>query len=144
VKNEIPKSREEAFVCMFCGRAGYLDEFCFRHKRIKKRRFDYAINSYHDEFSMFSSRTLSRASSHTSSHALSYFSHGPNHRSYDFGSRGNRFVPIRFSYGPCPHHGDRFPHRPDFPMGLLDAFWPMLSVLLAIFQMESSCTQFCI
>jgi hypothetical protein len=59
VKNEIPKSREEAFVCMFCGRAGYLDEFCFRHKRIKKRRFDYAINSYHDEFSMFSSRTLS-------------------------------------------------------------------------------------
>jgi hypothetical protein len=25
-----PKPREEAFVCMFCGRAGHLDEFCFR------------------------------------------------------------------------------------------------------------------
>jgi hypothetical protein len=24
------KPREEAFICMFCGRAGYLDEFCFR------------------------------------------------------------------------------------------------------------------
>jgi hypothetical protein len=26
---EIPKPREEAFVCIFCGRAGHLDEFCF-------------------------------------------------------------------------------------------------------------------
>jgi hypothetical protein len=32
VKKEPPKSREEAFVCMFCGRAGHLDEFCFRRK----------------------------------------------------------------------------------------------------------------
>jgi hypothetical protein len=30
VKRESPKLREEAFVCMFCGRAGHLDEFCFR------------------------------------------------------------------------------------------------------------------
>jgi hypothetical protein len=30
VKRESPKPREEAFVCMFCGRAGHLDEFCFR------------------------------------------------------------------------------------------------------------------
>jgi hypothetical protein len=29
VKRESPKSREEAFVCMFCGRAGHLEEFCF-------------------------------------------------------------------------------------------------------------------
>jgi hypothetical protein len=29
VKREFPKSREETFVCMFCGRAGHLDEFCF-------------------------------------------------------------------------------------------------------------------
>jgi hypothetical protein len=28
-KKETPKPREEAFVCMFCGRAGHLDEFCF-------------------------------------------------------------------------------------------------------------------
>jgi hypothetical protein len=29
VKKETPKSREEAFVCIFCGHAGHLDEFCF-------------------------------------------------------------------------------------------------------------------
>jgi hypothetical protein len=29
VKRESPKPREKAFVCMFCGRAGHLDEFCF-------------------------------------------------------------------------------------------------------------------
>jgi hypothetical protein len=29
VKRETPKSREEVFVCMFCGCAGHLDEFCF-------------------------------------------------------------------------------------------------------------------
>jgi hypothetical protein len=29
VRKETPKPREEAFVCMFCGRAGHLDEFCF-------------------------------------------------------------------------------------------------------------------
>jgi predicted nuclease with TOPRIM domain len=27
MKRESPKLREEAFVCMFCGRAGHLDEF---------------------------------------------------------------------------------------------------------------------
>jgi hypothetical protein len=42
VRKETPKSREEAFVCMFCGRAGHLDEFCFRRKRIKRRRAEYA------------------------------------------------------------------------------------------------------
>jgi hypothetical protein len=29
VKSESPKPREEAFICMFCGYAGHLDEFCF-------------------------------------------------------------------------------------------------------------------
>jgi hypothetical protein len=29
-RKETPKSREETFICIFCGRAGYLDEFCFR------------------------------------------------------------------------------------------------------------------
>jgi hypothetical protein len=53
VRKEIPKPREEAFVCIFCGRAGHLDEFCFRRKRIEKRHFEYARNSYHDEFSDF-------------------------------------------------------------------------------------------
>jgi hypothetical protein len=42
VRKEIPKRREEAFVCIFCGCTGHLDEFCFHHKRIENRRFDYA------------------------------------------------------------------------------------------------------
>jgi hypothetical protein len=29
---ETPKPREQAFVCMFCDRAGHLDEFCFWRK----------------------------------------------------------------------------------------------------------------
>jgi hypothetical protein len=29
VRKETHKPREEAFVCMFCGRAGHLDVFCF-------------------------------------------------------------------------------------------------------------------
>jgi hypothetical protein len=28
-RKETPKPREEAFICMFCGRAGHLDEFYF-------------------------------------------------------------------------------------------------------------------
>jgi hypothetical protein len=94
VKRESPKLRDEAFICMFCGHAGHLDEVCFRRKRIEKRRFEYARNSYHDEFfdlpprsySRVPPRSYSRASPHIFSHALSRFSHGPNHLSYGFGS----------------------------------------------------------
>jgi hypothetical protein len=39
------------------------------------------------------------------------------HRSYDFGSRENRFEPRRFGYGPRPHRGDRFPRRSGFLVG---------------------------
>jgi hypothetical protein len=78
VRKETPKSREEAFICMFCGRTGHLDEFSFHRKRIEKTCFDYARNSYRDEFIDFLPRT--------SSHALSHFFYGPNHRSYGFGS----------------------------------------------------------
>jgi hypothetical protein len=85
VSKETPKLREEAFVYMFCGLAGYFDEFCFHHKRIEKRRFDYARNSYCDEFIHFLPRSYSHALPHTSSHALSHFSHGPSHLSYGFG-----------------------------------------------------------
>jgi hypothetical protein len=86
VWKDTPKSREETFVCMFCGRAGHLDESCFRCKRIERRRFDYARNSYRDEFSDFPPCSFSRALPHTSSCALPQFAHGPNHRSYGFGS----------------------------------------------------------
>jgi hypothetical protein len=86
MRKEIPKPREKAFVCMFYDRGGHLDEFCFRRKRIEKMRFDYARNSYRDEFSDFLPRSFSRTSPHTSSGVVSHFSHGPNHRSYGFGS----------------------------------------------------------
>jgi hypothetical protein len=64
VRKETHKPREEAFICMFCSRAGYLDEFCFCRKRMEKRCFDYAKNSYCDEFIDFPPHTSSRASSH--------------------------------------------------------------------------------
>jgi hypothetical protein len=123
---------------MFCGRAGHLDEFCFGRKGIERRRVEYARDSYRDEFfdvppqsysripprshSRASSRTFSRASPRTFSRALPrtsssaspQFAHGPNHLLHGFGPRENRFEPRRFGYGPRPHRGDRFRHRPDF------------------------------
>jgi hypothetical protein len=86
VRKETPKPREDAFVCMFCGSAGHLDEFCFCRKRIEKMRFDYARNSYRDEFSDFYPCSHSHSLPRTSFCALSHFSHGPNHRSYGFAS----------------------------------------------------------
>jgi hypothetical protein len=99
-RKETPKSREEAFICMFCGRAGHLDEFCFWRKRIERRRVEYARDSYHKEFIDFplrsyshvlprfysraSPHTFSCALPHTSSSASPQFTHGPNHRSYGF------------------------------------------------------------
>jgi hypothetical protein len=71
VRKKTPKPREEVFVCIFCGRVGHLDEFCFRRKR--KRCFDYVRNSYRDEFFDFSPRSFSHALPRTSSHALSQF-----------------------------------------------------------------------
>jgi hypothetical protein len=109
VRKKIPKPREEAFVCMFYGRAGHLHEFCFHHKRIEKRRFDYARNSYRDEFIDFLSRSYSRA--------LSPFFHRSNHRSYGFDSRENSFVPKRIGYNPRSHRADHFLHRYGFPAG---------------------------
>jgi hypothetical protein len=94
VRKETPKPREEAFVCMFCGRAGHSNEFCFRCKRIEKRHFEYARNSYHDEFLDLPPRSYSRvpprsysyASPRTFSHSFPQFSYGRNHHSYGFGS----------------------------------------------------------
>jgi hypothetical protein len=92
-RKETPKPREEAFMCMFCGRAGHLDEFCFRRKRIERKHVEYARDSYRDEFIDFPSRSYShvlprfysRASPRTFSRALPQFAHGPNHRSYGLG-----------------------------------------------------------
>jgi hypothetical protein len=78
VKKNTPNPSEELYICMFCGCAGHLDEFCFHRKGMEKMRFDYARNSYHDESINFLSRTFSCA--------LPHFFHGPNHCSYGFGS----------------------------------------------------------
>jgi hypothetical protein len=140
-RKQTPKPWEEAFICMFCGRAGHMDEFCFRRKRIERRCVEYARNSYLDEFLDLpprsysrvpprsysraspctflraSPRTFSRALPRTSSCALPQFAHGPNHHSYGFGPRENRFEPRYFGYGSRTHRGDRFPRRPGFPTG---------------------------
>jgi hypothetical protein len=124
-RKESLKPREEAFLCMFCGHAGHLDEFCFRRKRIERRRVEYARDSYRDEFldlppcshSLVPPRSYSRASPCTSSCDLPQFAHGPNHCSYGFGPQENHFEPGHFGYGPRPHRGDRFPHRSGFPAG---------------------------
>jgi hypothetical protein len=115
VRKETPKPRKEAFVYMFCGRAGHLDEFCFRHKRIERRSFDYARNLYCDEFSDFPPHSFSHILPHTSSHSLPQFAHRPNQHSYGFGSRENRSEPRCFGYGPHPHRGDHFLRRHVFP-----------------------------
>jgi hypothetical protein len=81
---ETPKPRDEAFVCIFCGRASHLDEFYFRRKRIERRRVEYARDSYHDEFfdvppqfySRFSPCSYSRASPHNFPCALPRTSFG--------------------------------------------------------------------
>jgi hypothetical protein len=92
-KKETTKLRHEAFMCIFCDRAGHLDEFYFRWKRIERRRVEYARDSYRDEFIDFMhrsyshvpSRFYSRALPHTFLRALPQFAHGSNHRSYGLG-----------------------------------------------------------
>jgi hypothetical protein len=77
-RKETSKPREEAFVCMFCGRADHLDEFCFQWKRIERRRIEYARDLYRDEFIDFPPRSYShvpprfysQAFHHTFSRAL--------------------------------------------------------------------------
>jgi hypothetical protein len=108
---------------MFCSRAGHLDEFYFRRKRIESMCVEYAGNSYRDEFIDFPPhsyshvppRFYSHASHHTSLRDFPQFSYGPNHRSFGFGSRENRFEPKRFGYGTRSHCGDGFSHSPGFP-----------------------------
>jgi hypothetical protein len=104
VKRETLKPRDDVFICMFCGRAGHLDEFCFRRKKIERRHIEYARDSYRDEFldlpphyhSQVPPHSYYRASSRTFSRALPQFAHGPNHLSYGFGPRENLFEPRCF------------------------------------------------
>jgi hypothetical protein len=100
-RKETPMPREGAFICMFCGCAGHLDEFCFQQKRTERRSVEYARDSYRDEFIDFlphsyshvlprfyshaSPRTFSRALPRTSSSASPQLAHGSNHCSYGFG-----------------------------------------------------------
>jgi hypothetical protein len=70
VKRESVKPRKKALICMFCGHASHLDEFCFWHKRLERRCFEYARNSYCYEFIDFPPRSYSRALPRTYSRAL--------------------------------------------------------------------------
>jgi hypothetical protein len=140
--NSCMSNLDGVYICMFCGHAGHLVEFCFRRKRMEKRRVAYARNSYWDEFFDFPPRFYSRASPRTSYRALSCFSHGPNHRSYGFGSQENRFEPRCFGYDPRPHRGDHFPRRSGFPAGgptltLSRDTW-MIHVLLVVVHVPLS------
>jgi hypothetical protein len=83
----------------------------------REETFDYARNSYSNEFTDFPPRYYSCAPPHTSSHAVSHFFPAPNHRLYGFGSQENSFAPRRFGYDPCLHRGDRFLHRHSFSVG---------------------------
>jgi hypothetical protein len=47
---------------------------------------------------------------------MSHFSHGPNHRSYGFGSQESGLVPGRFDVSPHFHRGVRPPCRHGFPV----------------------------
>jgi hypothetical protein len=131
-RKETTKPREKAFICIFCGRAGHLDEFCFRWKRIDRMRVEYARDSYRDEFINISPRSYSHVPPRFYSHASHrtffgaspQFAHGPIHRSYGFGPRENRFEARCFGYDPRPRRGDRFPCRPGFP---LEGPFPTLS-----------------
>jgi hypothetical protein len=106
VKKNTPNPSEKVYICMFCRCAGHLDKFCFWHKRMEKRHLDYARNSYHDEFIDFLP--------HFPFHAPSCFSHGPNCRSYSFGSRESGLVPGRFGVDPRSHRCVRPPRRHGF------------------------------
>jgi hypothetical protein len=108
VKKNTLKPSEEVYICMLCGHVGHLDEFCFRRKRMEKRRVDYARNSYHNEFIDFPP--------HFSSYALPHFSHGPNHHSYGFDSLEIGFVPGRFRVDPHSHCGVHPTRRHGFPV----------------------------
>ena len=64
---------------MFCGRAGHLDEFCFRRKCLERRQKEYLRDAYHEDLD-FPPRFASRATLRL------------NHRSYGNGPRENDFV----------------------------------------------------
>jgi hypothetical protein len=70
VTKETPKSRDEAFICIFCGRVDHLDKFCFQRKRIESRRVEYARDSYRYEFIDFLPRSYSHVPPRFYSHAL--------------------------------------------------------------------------
>jgi hypothetical protein len=117
VKKNTPNPSEKVYICTFCGRAGHIAEFCFRRKRMEKRRMDYARNSYHDEFIDFSPHFSSRAPSH--------FLYEPNHRSNGFSSRESGLVPRCFGVDPRSHCGVRPPRRHGFPArGVYSHFEP--------------------
>jgi hypothetical protein len=78
VRKETPNPREEAFICMFCGRAGHLDEFCFRRKRMRRGALIMPETRIMMSLLIFCLILLLVL------HLILF--HGPNHLSYDFSS----------------------------------------------------------
>ena len=113
---------------MFCGRAGRLDEFCFRCKRLERRQRKYLRDAYHEDLD-FLPRFASRATLRPNHRSYGYGpkENGqdpprPNHRSYGYGPRENSFVSQRFGSDPCLlHRDDRYPRRHRYPS---DGFYP--------------------
>ena len=101
-QSSMPKTKRD-FICMFCGREGHLDDFCFRRKRIERRQMALTRNTRHDEFEFSSSRFASRAS------------RGYGHPSYGYNSRESGYMPRLHGYDPRSHRGVRPMQRRGFP-----------------------------
>jgi hypothetical protein len=51
VKKNTPNPSKEVYICMFYDRAGHLDEFCFRCKRMEKRHVDCDVTTLNKDVS---------------------------------------------------------------------------------------------
>jgi hypothetical protein len=112
-----PKSHQRVFHCVFCGRDGHLEEFCFRRKRVEKREREWANPDMfyqgagrHDQ-PQRGDRRDARARRAGGGHGDGFAYHAP---------RGGRFAGQAPShangYGPWDHgfgrfNEPRFPHR---------------------------------
>ena len=113
---------------MFCGRAGHLDEFCFRRKRFERRQREYLRNAHHKDLDFlprFASHATPRPNHRSYGYGPKENGHAPprpNHRSYGYGPRENSFVSQRFGSDPRSlHRDDRYPRRHRYSS---DGFYP--------------------
>jgi hypothetical protein len=77
--------KREAFVCMFVAMLVTWMSSASGGRELRRGILSM-LETHRDEFIDFLPRSYSHVSPHSYSSALSCFSHGPNHRSYGFGS----------------------------------------------------------